>query len=900
MNRSTGQAGLIIAEAIHQLARIAMLLLILFLAGICLLGFRLSAGPLALPYLAGCLATSASGGGILVRMDEADLAWAGYHQGGGVPLYLQLGGITVNNAAGDILVTIPRARLQLLPTALFGGNKAPILVSGSNAHFPGSDVPVSLTAQIQLGHHFSLAAADMRITLGPGRIGAGQMSVPITAGAFSLHLTPRAASLAGGVLRLAPSGASAPTITLSGRAVLNGAWQASLLVTADRVQAPDLPAYWPPPLLPLTRAWVVHNITAGSAAAGRFTFTLSSPASLASLSLIGVSGRFDGHGITLSWLDGAPPITGLEGDFVMPDRGEAIITGNTASLVGLSLQGGSFTITGMDMPRQTGHLQAAISGTIPAVLALLGGPPIFLLRAVPPQLDQATGSLTGDITATLPLIQRVRMADVDLRVAATLRDAAVPAPLPGIEITNGTAQITATGQGMSLTGTALLAGSPAQLSVQAKFGAGGGLLGGQIAATAGPALLHAAGLTGALGFLNLAGAPLPFTLTLGPDVAGSQSATINADLTPASLAIPHLGWTKPAGAPASLALTGTLHDGVPSAITSLNATAPGLDLAASAAGDRMLVSHLAIGRTRATGSITPPATPSGAWDIAFTGPRLDFRFIPKAPPGHEAAQPAAQAAPAPPSGPHWRLHFAFSQLNLAAAPAPPLQDFMFNGAGQGTALESGTGTAGGLNLAIAPAWGGGTAISLFSDNAGTLLTALGLFNGLQGGSLSLGARYGTEAPATGSLTLHNFRLSHAPAFTKVMQALTIYGVGAATSGPGLAFDTAIIPFTLGSNNIQLQGARAFSASLGFTASGTIPFNGNNTDLNCTIIPAYALNALPGEIPVIGHLFTAEKGGGLFAIRARLSGNITDPQVSINPLSALTPGALRGLFGMTEK
>ena len=48
---------------------------------------------------------------------------------------------------------------------------------------------------------------------------------------------------------------------------------------------------------------------------------------------------------------------------------------------------------------------------------------------------------------------------------------------------------------------------------------------------------------------------------------------------------------------------------------------------------------------------------------------------------------------------------------------------------------------------------------------------------------------------------------------------------------------------------------------------------------------------------MGKLFTAEKGGGLFAVRAKITGPLSNPKVSVNPLSALTPGVLRDIFGV---
>ncbi len=63
----------------------------------------------------------------------------------------------------------------------------------------------------------------------------------------------------------------------------------------------------------------------------------------------------------------------------------------------------------------------------------------------------------------------------------------------------------------------------------------------------------------------------------------------------------------------------------------------------------------------------------------------------------------------------------------------------------------------------------------------------------------------------------------------------------------------------------------------------------------TVVPAYALNSALGRIPVVGPIFSPEKGGGLFAARYSVDGPFGDASVSVNPLSVLTPGFLRGLF-----
>jgi hypothetical protein len=60
-----------------------------------------------------------------------------------------------------------------------------------------------------------------------------------------------------------------------------------------------------------------------------------------------------------------------------------------------------------------------------------------------------------------------------------------------------------------------------------------------------------------------------------------------------------------------------------------------------------------------------------------------------------------------------------------------------------------------------------------------------------------------------------------------------------------------------------------------------------------------INSLLGNIPLFGRIFSPETGGGVFAATFRLQGAMDDPQVSVNPLAALTPGFLRGIFGLGQ-
>jgi len=169
-----------------------------------------------------------------------------------------------------------------------------------------------------------------------------------------------------------------------------------------------------------------------------------------------------------------------------------------------------------------------------------------------------------------------------------------------------------------------------------------------------------------------------------------------------------------------------------------------------------------------------------------------------------------------------------------------------------------------------------------------------------GGKLRLNGTFDDKAPhapLSGTATLEKFRVVDAPAIGRLLQAMTLYGAWDLLRGPGLAFSRAVVPFRWQQRVLHVESARAFSSSLGLTARGDIDMRQHTANVDGTIVPAYFFNQLLGNIPLVGRLFSPEKGGGVFAARYTVRGKLADPKVGVNALSALTPGFLRGVFGI---
>ncbi len=60
-----------------------------------------------------------------------------------------------------------------------------------------------------------------------------------------------------------------------------------------------------------------------------------------------------------------------------------------------------------------------------------------------------------------------------------------------------------------------------------------------------------------------------------------------------------------------------------------------------------------------------------------------------------------------------------------------------------------------------------------------------------------------------------------------------------------------------------------------------------------------MNGLLGNLPGLGELFTSRQGEGVFAVAYRIDGPMMEPTISVNSLTALTPGIFRRMFEPVE-
>lgn len=145
-----------------------------------------------------------------------------------------------------------------------------------------------------------------------------------------------------------------------------------------------------------------------------------------------------------------------------------------------------------------------------------------------------------------------------------------------------------------------------------------------------------------------------------------------------------------------------------------------------------------------------------------------------------------------------------------------------------------------------------------------------------------------EGSYDGRVVIQDIRVQSAPALAELLSAVSVVGlIDQMTGAGGIQFSQVQGDFTLRPGRLSIRDGTAEGPSLGITLEGLYDTSAGQVDLQGVVSPVYFINAL-GQV-------VARKGEGLFGFTYTLTGDAKSPAVGVNPLSILTPGALRDIF-----
>ncbi len=686
--------------------------------------------------------------------------------------------------------------------------------------------------------------ADLRLSLDPFRLELGQMTL------------------------VGPAGTARATgdVTADGRG-----WAVAVDAEVEATQADTIKALWPAALKPGTRRWIVNNIQQGtlSDVSAGLRLRQSEPPRYA------VSARLSDA--TVRVVKGLPPIEGGEGFLTLQEDGlqVAVDKGVIRPPEGgaLSVAGSTFVIPDMRIKPAPATAILRTDGPLTATLSLLDQPPLEFLAKAGRPVTLAEGRAQAETRLDLPLKKRLTIEDVSFATTATVRDVSSDVLVPNRQITAERLTVEADGDGLVVAGPLRIDGASASLSYTQPFRPEASpVVEGQLALSQQTLDAFGIGLPrGTLGGLGQGRVRLDLPKGAAPRFR------LTSDLAGLRLSVPPLGWTKAPGRTGRFEISGTLAS--TPVIDGLSLSAPGLEAAGTLTLSGGGLERMSLSRLRAGQWLDAPVTLTGrgagrAPAVAIRGGSLDLRNLPQF-----GASSGSGGAP---------ITAALDRLTVTDTIA--LREFRaeldstgglsgrFSGKVNGSADVTGT---------LAPQ-NGGTAVRLRSDNAGKLLRAARLAPGARKGVMDLVlVPTGARGTYDGQLAIDEIRLRDAPSVAALVDAISVVGLIQQLDGNGLLFSEVRSRFRLTPQQLIVAEASAIGPSLGVSLDGVYGLANRQMNFQGVASPFYLVNG-------IGAALT-RRGEGLFGMNFNLAGTPAQPQVSVNPLSALTPGMFREIF-----
>jgi hypothetical protein len=183
-----------------------------------------------------------------------------------------------------------------------------------------------------------------------------------------------------------------------------------------------------------------------------------------------------------------------------------------------------------------------------------------------------------------------------------------------------------------------------------------------------------------------------------------------------------------------------------------------------------------------------------------------------------------------------------------------------------------------------------------ATNVGNFLDQLGLYSKMRGGELTLiGDLTINNDIENGEVKVEDFSLVEAPVLARLLGVASLTSILDLLRSDGLHFSKLFIPFNYVQGVILTPDAKMAGASIGISTQGYIDINSEHLDMTGSFMPLNTINNAIEAIPLIGDILTWGGNESIIAMDYAVRGKFDNLNITVNPLSTLTPGFLRGIF-----
>ena len=670
-------------------------------------------------------------------------------------------------------------------------------------------------------------------------------------------------------------------------------------IDVDDMTVAGLKQFWPAPVARAARRWVLENLAGGRVVSGRFDIAepLRRRAPGTDARIAGDSRiTLDVEGVRFDVAGDLPPVRDAVGRVELADgtvrmtlrSGTVYLqSGRTAK----ASEGVMIIGPGGADGLVAGDVNVRLTGSAAALGEIIAHRPIDARRYRAYDPADLSGQVDARIAVGLMLNGGANAPAPDWSVEMTLADAAIAEPFEGhrLEGLDGRVSATPAGAVLDLSGT--IDGLPADIAMTVPFD------GSTLAAERDITLRLDDESRRALapGLEAMLRGPTPVRLE-----GGGPAFNVEADLTAAELALPWIGWSKGVGVEASAAFELLLEEGA--------AAIDGFILSGDpfAARGSLSVGEGGLRRAR-FGSLRLNEGDEVAVDIdrdgqgyAITveGASFDARALIRHVRKRMGADEGGNGDAVP-------VTVSAALGTVRGFGGERMRDVRAELALRDGALQSlsitGTGASGmPFSLAV-EGRGADRRARIEAFDAGEFLRFADLYGQVRGGILRIALAGAEGGRLTGPARLSDFRVFDEPRLAQLVSSgpegsdSLREAVGRDIDTSEVAFDIAQGLAILSPQGLALGEGIVRGPLVGFALQGDVRDRQGRMRMTGTFMPAYGLNSLFADIPLLGLFLGNGRDRGLIGVTFKLEGPSDSPRVTVNPLSVIAPGVFRSIF-----
>lgn len=659
-----------------------------------------------------------------------------------------------------------------------------------------------------------------------------------------------------------------------------------------------LKQFWPAPVARGARRWVLDNLAGGRVVSGRFDIVepLRRRVPGTNQRVLGDTEiALEVEGVRFDIAGDLPPVRDAVGRIEHSDQTTRMLlrsgtvflpSGRTAEA-----SDGVMVILPEDENGLVGaDVSVRVRGEAAALGEIIAYRPINAMQYRAYDPDDLSGDVDAQIAIGLFLNGGENGPRPDWTVNMDLSDAAVAEPIDGALLTGLDGAVSVTPERADLDLTGAIDGLPADIAMTIPFAADV-----EAARAITLRLDDSSRETFAPGLDALLRGPTPL------EMEGTGAAfDVSADLTAAELILPWIGWSKGAGVDAE-AKFHLLLDGETAVLDAFSLTGGPFGAEGRIAVDGNGLSRARFGSLRLNegDSVSVDVRREGnGYAVDVEGRAVDARALIR----HVRRQ-MQQSGDG--GGEDTPVTVSASLGTVRGFRGVEMRDVrtelsIRNGGVENLSITGTSDTGMPFSVAIR-GQGAERRVRIEALDAGGFLRFLDLYGQIRGGVLNASLAGAPGGQLSGPVQMTGFSVFDEP---KLSQLVSTRGDGTASLSEAVRrdIDTREVVFDVAqANAVFAPGGLSIGQGIvrgplvGFALQGQVYDDDGEMRMTGTFMPAYGVNSLFSEIPILGLFLGNGRERGLIGVTFKLEGSFEQPQITVNPLSVIAPGLFRSIF-----